>query len=389
MEMIPMPSYDVIIVGAGSIGVPTAWALGQKKLKTLVVDKRPSPGQGENKHAIGGIRATHSDAAKIVVCLRSLEIFATWEDTFGDDIEWLKGGYTFPVYRRKEEKLLKSFLPMQKKYGLNIDFVGPQKIQHVVPGINPGGLIGGTFSPDDGSASPLLAINAIYRQAKKHGVAFRFNTEVTEIIRKGESVAGVKTPVDTYSAPVVIDAAGAGSGELARSIGCSVAVIPESHEAAITEPVQRFCSTMVVDLRPGPGSKNYYFYQNRHGQVIFCITPDPPIIGHDYSETSGFLPQVCARMTRILPRLKNLRVRRVWRGLYPMTGDGYPLVGWDRNVKGLLHAAGMCGQGFMLGPGMGEVVVRMVTDTCTQQDEMVLEAFSLYRDVSCGMEALK
>ena len=384
-----MPSYDVIIVGAGSIGVPTAWALSQKKLKTLVVDKRPSPGQGENKHAIGGIRATHSDAAKIVVCLRSLEIFATWEETYGDDIEWLKGGYTFPVYRQTEEKLLKSFLPMQKKYGLNIDFVGPQKIQDVVPGINSAGLIGGAFSPDDGSASPLLAINAIYRQAKKHGVTFKFNTEVTEIIRKGESVAGVKTPVETYSAPVVIDAAGAGSGELARSIGCSVAVVPESHEAAITEPVQRFFSTMVVDIRPGPGSKNYYFYQNSHGQVIFCITPDPPIIGNDYSETSGFLPQVCARMTRILPRLKNLRVRRVWRGLYPMTGDGYPLVGWDQNVEGLLHAAGMCGQGFMLGPGLGEVVARMVTDTCTDQDEMVLGAFSLYRDVSCGMEALK
>lgn len=384
-----MRNYDVIIVGAGSIGVPTAWALGQKKLKTLVVDKRPSPGQGENKHAIGGIRATHSDAAKIIVCLRSLEIFATWEEKFGDDIEWLKGGYTFPVYRQTEEKLLKSFLPMQKKYGLNIDFVGPKKIQEVVQGINPEGLIGGTFSPDDGSASPLLAINAFYRQAKKNGVEFKFKTEVTKIIRTGGAVAGVKTPVDTYSAPVVIDAAGAGSGELSRSIGCSIAVTPESHEAAITEPVQRFCSTMVVDLRPGPGSKNYYFYQNKHGQVIFCITPHPPIIGNDYCETSVFLPQVCARMARILPRLKNLRVRRVWRGLYPMTSDGYPLVGWNRDVKGLLHVAGMCGQGFMLGPGMGEVVARMVTDTCTKQDRMVIDKFSLYRDLSCVMEALK
>ncbi len=384
-----MHNYDVIIVGAGSIGVPTAWALGQKKLKTLVVDKRPSPGQGENKHAIGGIRATHSDAAKIIVCLRSLEIFAGWQKKFGDDIEWLKGGYTFPVYRQTEKKLLKSFLPMQKKYGLNIDFVGPKKIREVVQGINPEGLIGGTFSPDDGSASPLLSINAFYRQAKKNGVAFKFKTEVTKIIQTKGAVTGVKTPADTYSAPVVIDAAGAGSRELSRSIGCSIAVNPESHEAGITEPVQRFCSTMVVDLRPEPGTKNYYFYQNKHGQVIFCITPDPPITGNDYCETAVFLPQVCARMTRILPRLKNLRVRRVWRGLYPMTSDGYPLVGWNRDVKGLLHAAGMCGQGFMLGPGLGEVVARMVTDSCTTPDKMAIDKFSLYRDLSCTMEALK
>jgi glycine/D-amino acid oxidase-like deaminating enzyme len=60
--------FDVIIVGAGSIGVPTAMALGEMGIKTLVVDKNPSPGQGENKKAIGGIRATHSDPAKILTC---------------------------------------------------------------------------------------------------------------------------------------------------------------------------------------------------------------------------------------------------------------------------------------------------------------------------------
>ena len=65
-----MPNYDVIIVGAGSVGVPTAMALAEKGVKTLVVDKHPSVGQGENKHAIGGIRATHTDPAKILVCLK-------------------------------------------------------------------------------------------------------------------------------------------------------------------------------------------------------------------------------------------------------------------------------------------------------------------------------
>jgi sarcosine oxidase subunit beta len=131
----------------------------------LVVDKNPSPGQGENKKAIGGIRATHSDPAKILTCIRSLEIFSTWEERHGDNIEWLKGGYTFPVYREIDEKALKGIIPIQKEYGLNIDFLGPEKIEEVVPGINPDGLIGGTVSPDDGSASPLRAVNAFYRRA--------------------------------------------------------------------------------------------------------------------------------------------------------------------------------------------------------------------------------
>ena len=384
-----MPEYDVIIVGAGSIGAPTALACVRKGLKTLVLDKRPSPGQGENKHAIGGVRATHSDPAKIKACHRSLEIFATWEETYGDNIEWLQGGYVFPVYRETEADLLKSFLPLQKKFALNIDFVSPDQIREKVPGINPEGLLGGTISPDDGSVSPLLAINAICRRAQALGAEFRFKTEVGEILSADQRVIGVRTRTGDFRSPVVVEAAGANSAELSATIGCDVPVIPESHEAGITEPVALFCPAMVVDLRPAPGSRNYYFYQNAHGQVVFCITPDPPIVGRDYRETSVFLPQVCARMVNLLPRLKNLRVRRVWRGLYPMTADGSPLLGWNRDVPGLLHATGMCGQGFMLGPGLGEVIARTVTEATTADDQVILDQFSLYRDLTCGMEALK
>ncbi len=383
-----MIDYDVIIVGAGSIGVPIAMALGEKGVRTGVLDWRPSPGQGQNKHAIGGIRATHSDPAKILASMRSLEIFSTWQARHGDDIEWLKGGYTYPVYREQDEKILKDILPIQKKYGMNIDFHGPEKIREVVPGINPEGLIGGTDSPDDGSASPLLAINAFYRRAVSKGVTFHFKEKVDRIMAAGGRVVGVAAGDTQYTAPVVIDAAGPRSRALCESVGLDLPVDPDSHEGAITEPIRPFFTTMVVDLRPAPGSKNYYFYQNRHGQVVFCITPDPPIVGSDTRETSVFLPQVCSRMVKLLPRLKNLRVRRVWRGLYPNTPDGSPLVGWSGEVEGLLHATGMCGQGFMLGPGIGEVVARMVTHETTDDDEVILAGFSPYRDFG-GEEALK
>jgi sarcosine oxidase subunit beta len=380
--------FDVIVVGAGSVGVPTAMALGELGVKTLVVDKSASPGQGENKKAIGGIRATHSDPAKILTCLRSLEIFSTWEGTYGDNIEWLKGGYTFPVYREKEAGALKSILPIQKEHGLNIEFVSPERIQEVVPGINPEGLLGGTVSPDDGSASPLLAVNAFYRRALSLGVTFHFKESVSAVIVEKGKVQGVATDKSRYRAPVVIDAAGPFSHELCKTAGVDIPVTPDSHEAAITEPVQPFFTSMVVDLRPGPDSKNYYFYQNKLGQVVFCITPDPIIEGTDKRETSVFFSQVGARMVDLLPRLKNLRVRRMWRGLYPMSPDGSPLVGWSYEMEGLLHATGMCGQGFMLGPGVGEVVARLVTQKSTEKDPVILEGFSPDRRFG-GEEALK
>jgi sarcosine oxidase subunit beta len=381
-------AYDVVIVGAGSVGVPTAMSLAEHGIKPLVIDMHPSPGQGENKHAIGGIRATHSTPGKILTCSRSLEIFAGWQQLHGDNIEFLKGGYVYPVYRQEDEQMLRGLLPVQKKYGLNIDFANPQKIKTLIPGINVDGLRGGTVSPDDGSISPLLSINAFYNRALELGAEFRFNEKVTQILCEKSKVVGVATNKARYNTDVVVDAAGPFSPELGKTADVDLPITPDSHEGAITEPVQPFFACMVVDIRPAPGSKNYYFYQNKHGQVIFCITPDPPIIGKDKRETSIFLPQVCTRMVQLLPRLKNLRVRRTWRGLYPMTPDGSPLVGWNRQVKGLLHASGMCGQGLMLAPGVAEVVARLAAGETTANDKIILKEFSPYRDFQ-GEEALK
>ncbi|MFH0802747.1 MAG: FAD-dependent oxidoreductase, partial [bacterium] len=52
-------NYDAIVIGAGSVGLPIAGNLREQGLKTLVIEELPSPGQGQNKTAIGGIRATH------------------------------------------------------------------------------------------------------------------------------------------------------------------------------------------------------------------------------------------------------------------------------------------------------------------------------------------
>lgn len=395
-------TYDVILIGAGSVGVPAALSLGALGLKTAVVDKMASPGQGENKHAIGGIRATHSDPGKIIACMRSIEIFSTWRETHGDDIEWLKGGYLFPVYRETEEKLLKSFLPIQKRYGLEIDYISPDMVAQIAPGINRNGLLGGTFSPNDGSASPLITGNAFFRKALQTGnVDFYFKETVREIISTGtncdkhEGNFSIVTDKDTYHAPVVIDAAGPFSRDIGKMVNSDgkqvdvdIPVFPDSHEGGVTEAVEPFFKAMLVDLRSAPGSKNYYFYQNAHGHIIFCITPDPPIVGIDKRETSVFLPQVASRMLDLMPRLRNIRVRRVWRGLYPMTPDGSPILGWNRDVPGLLHATGMCGQGYMLGPGVGEIIGRMVTGQLTNTDKIVTDEFSLYREFG-GEEALK
>jgi sarcosine oxidase subunit beta len=379
---------DVIVIGAGSVGTPAALAMAEAGLEALVIDRLPSVGQGSNKRAIGGLRATHSDPAKIRLSLRSLEIFATWEERHGDRIEWHKGGYSYVAYRDEEERTLKELLAVQKASGLNIDWHDAPSLRDIIPDLNPEGLIGGTFSPDDGNASPLLAVHAFYTRAKKLGTEFRFDERVTAIRTEGGRVRGVSTDKGQYDAPIVVNAAGPWAAEVAALAGLEVPVRPDSHEGGVTEAVARFLGPMVVDIRPAEGSANYYFYQHDTGQVVFCITPSPSIWGLDVRETSAFLPMVSARMVEVMPRLKNLRVRRTWRGLYPMTPDGSPIVGWDRALEGHLLAVGMCGQGFMLGPGLGELLARMALRTDEPHDRETLSYLSPYRAFK-GQEKLK
>ena len=381
-------AFDAIVIGAGSVGTPTAFFLAESGRRVAVFDPEASAGRGDNRAAIGGIRATHSDRAKIALGKEALEIFAGWEARTGDDIGWRRGGYTFVAYTDPIAELLQKLVVTQKELGLDIDWVGPDRIRELVPGIVARDLRGGTFSPGDGSASPLKSAHSFREQAEKRGAAFRFREPVRELILDGERVRGVVTDHGRYEAEVTILAAGAQAGAVGKMAGVEVPVTPDSHEAGITEPVARFMEPMVVDLRPAKGSKNFYFYQNAEGQVVFCITPDPPVVGTDRRSTSVFLPQIAKRMVALLPRLGNLKVRRVWRGLYPMTPDGAPLVGYAPGVPGLFLAAGMCGQGYMLGPGIGALIARTLAGEPTADDRAVLEDLRPDRAFR-GMEALK
>ncbi|HUW09832.1 MAG TPA: FAD-binding oxidoreductase [Anaerolineae bacterium] len=380
--------YDVIIVGAGSVGCPAAFFLAAAGIKPLVIDQFASPGQGANKAAIGGIRATHSHISKIRIGLKSLDIFSTWQERYGDDLEWYRGGYSFVAYTGREEQILKNLLVIQQAHGLNIHWLERDEFLEVIPALNPSGLIGGTYSPDDGSASPLRAAPAFYARAVERGAEFHFNERVTGIITRGGKVVGVRTDRGGYATNTVINAAGPWARAVARMARQDVPVVPDSHEGGITEPVARFLEPMVVDIRPTEGSRNYYFYQHKPGPIVFCITPEPPSVGTDRRETSLFLPMIARRMVGLMPRLANVRVRRTWRGSYPMTPDGFPVVGRVQGLEGYINAVGMCGQGFMLGPGLATYLVKIVQDNLSPEDDEVLAGLTLYRDF-VGEEKLK
>lgn len=381
-------AYDLVIIGAGSVGLPAALAAQRSGLKTLVIERLASVGQGENKSAIGGVRATHSDPAKIAICLRSLDIFRHWQEKEGDDVGWQQGGYLFPVYREPDEQTLRGLMPVQHAHGLNIEWIAPDRVRDLVPGIRDDGLRGGAYSPEDGNLSPLKMINALYFAARRSGVEFIFGETAAGIRTERGRVAGLTTDRGQYLCRFILNAAGASAVEFGRHAGLELPVYPDSHEAGITEPVNRFFAPLIVDMRPSAGARNCYFYHNSSQRIVFCLTPDPLYPGTDHRSHSSFLPIIARKMIDLIPRLANVRIRRVWRGCYPQTPDGMPVVGEAPDAAGYFFAAGLCGQGLMLGPGLAQDIVALLLEGKPVTETRAWSTLSLHRNFGKA-EALK
>ena len=109
------------------------------------------------------------------------------------------------------------------------------------------------------------------------------------------------------------------------------------------------------------------------------MTPDPQILGTHTIISASFLPRAAKRLIELMPVLKHIRVRRVWRGTYPMTPDGSPILGQVNGLDGYLLAVGMCGQGFMFGPGVGQLLTHLVLNTLDEADRIILDNLSYHR----------
>lgn len=62
-----------------------------------------------------------------------------------------------------------------------------------------------------------------------------------------------------------------------------------------------------------------------------------------------------------------------------MTPDGSPIIGKVDGLDGFLLAVGMCGQGFMFGPGVGQLITNIVLNQLDEADKIILESLTYHR----------
>src|SRR5262249_46359725 len=100
------------------------------------------------------------------------------------------------------------------------------------------GILGGAWCPTDGLIRPLDLLRDFLAEAERLGVAIGWNEPVVAFERRGDRITRATTPRAEYGPDLVVDAAGAWAGELARLAGVEIAIAPLRRQVAITEPTR-------------------------------------------------------------------------------------------------------------------------------------------------------
>jgi len=368
------PAVDVVVIGGGIIGLASACHLSRRGQKVLVLEKK-YPGSGSTGRCIGGIRQQFSTPGAIRLMQESVRQFRLMKEEFGFTVEYVEGGYLFLAHDPQRLETFRAILPVQKKLGLPVEILDAAGCLKIAPQLNPDGLLGGVFSPEDGQAYPFKVIEGYIREIRRLGSQVRFFTEVREILLHNGAVVGVKTAAgETFHSRVILNAAGPWAQEIGRMAGMELPIAPEEHEAFITDRIQPIFTTMVVDYR----ADGCYFYQRSNGQVIGCYSPVPNKPGTMTESSLEFLVEMSKRTTRLVPELAMARVIRHWGGSYSMTPDGSPFID-KTEIPSFYVANGMCGHGFMFAPAIGRYMSEIILDNRYPFD---WSEFRLGRDLS-------
>ncbi|HTY07820.1 MAG TPA: FAD-binding oxidoreductase [Candidatus Edwardsbacteria bacterium] len=350
-------SSDIIIIGGGIAGTATGHYLARAGL-TVALFERGYLCSGSTGRCIGGVRQQFTSASSIKLMMRSVQLFAQMDQELETEVHWHPGGYLFLAHDEQKKQAFLDNIAVQRAAGLrDVRWVDAAEAKEVVPLLDTGGLLGGSYCPSDGQAYPFAVVNGYSQQIKQNGGRVSTFCEVTGILQQGGKVTGVKLANGgEHFAAAVIDCAGPFAGEVGRLAGIEVPVAPERHEALITEGVEYMNIPMLVDYRADGG----YFQQFKHnGQFIGCYSPVPQVPGHSADSTYQFLHEMPRRMLKLVPALAPVKVIRQWAGSYEMTPDGNPLMD-QTPLAGFYVLGGMCGHGFMLGPAMGEAMAAFV-----------------------------
>ena len=382
---------DAIVVGAGVIGAAVALELGRLGYAVTVVDRASAPGHGSTGASSAIVRYHYGHRDEVVTAWESHRRWLDWERYLG--VRDPAGMAAFIqcglVLIAGDVLNITTSLHHLKDLGIPVERLDASMLRERFPEISsarlgpptrpgderfwapPDGEVDAYWIPDAGYVDdPQLAAHNLAHAAASAGARFRFNTEVTEVLRGDGRVTGLVAGGEALSAPVVVNAAGPWSGTLNRLAG----VLDDF--TTTTRPLEQEVISLPApgDFRPGHGGvcvtdADFGTYYRPHaGQTLIVGGMEPecdPLVWLERPENArtGVSPDTWEVQTmRVARRMPNVRIPPRPRGIvgvYDVTDDWIPI--YDRTaLAGYYVAIGTSGHGFKQAPFVGELMAQLI-----------------------------
>lgn len=357
------------------MGSTIAYYSAKKGQKVLVVERRDqaSGSAGATDGVVG--YHTKKPGVHLDLAVQSIALFPGLSDELGMNIEYTDNcGGMIPVENDEQWEIMEQIGREQSESGVDIHMIDIREVLKLEPQFNPR-LPGCLYTSAGGKVHPIQMTFAFASAAKRMGVVFMNETEVTGVIKEGDKAVGVHTSRGDYFGDKIVISAGSWSAAVGDMAGFNIPIRPRKGQILITEPVGHFLSCTVqcaqyymIKHRPDSIKDEYVmrtgsslsFAQTDDGALTIGATRE--LVGFDRENTLESFEAIARRALHFFPALKDVHIIRAFAGLRPYTPDGLPMIGKADTVPGLYLACGHEGDGIALAPITGKLLAEEMAE---------------------------
>ena len=367
-----METADVVIAGGGIAGCALAYQLAKRKVDVVLLERETLGSQSTGKCA-GGVRQQFSMESNVRLQRLSVQMLREFEQETGHPADFRQIGYLFVLTQPQQVEDFRHNMEMWHRVGVTeARWVDAAEAAQMVPVLNVEDVLGCTFCPSDGIASPADVTSGYAAAARRLGARLKEGVEVTGIDVSAGRVQGVRTSGGDIATRLVFNCAGAWSASIGRMAGLEIPVLPYRRHIAVTGtfPAIPRTTPMTVDFQT-----SLYFHPEGDG-VLFGMTDRSEEPGFGTEVNWNFLEKMVEQASRRAPVLAGAGVKTAWAGLYESTPDHQAILGPVAELEGFWCAAGFSGHGFMQAPAAALLVTQLLMD---HQSDIDISSFAFSR----------
>jgi len=374
---------DIVIVGAGIIGVSIAYYLGKMGAKNVVLLEKDLIGMGSTGLCAGGIRRQWSTEVNMQFAMKSFEVFQNFENEFGASPDFHQIGYLFLARDQEESGSFKKNIELQNRFGVPSRLLTHEQVKEAWPFLNLEDIYGAAFCDTDGYAGPTEVTNAIAKGARRYGIGIFEKTEVISIGVSKDRIVSVTTRDGSIETHTVVNAAGPYAANVGKLAGLEIPVNPIRRQLFVTDPFDKIPPSVPLTI---DHKQNFYF--RREGECVLLSGPQDEKPSFNLTTDFDSMVQTAEKAMHRVPVFEKARINRGWAGLYEISPDNHAILGKIPEVEGFILAVGFSGHGFQHGPAAGMTIAELIWNGKSESIDINPLALTRFKEGKAIKESL-